>query len=215
VRASARLPALLGAAFLLSAAGPADLAGRYALSGVMEAAGGLELRPDGTFSYGLSYGALDEQAEGKWRVDGNRVLLTTSPTPQPPEFRLAEAIPGEPDLFRLKLENPSGAPIANIEVVAKLANGSEERTQTRTDWLEAPLDPAHQPVSVRFIIPVFDVTSPAFPVDVKQARSYRFVLDPKDLGVRDFRDWPLEIRGDLLAPEGAPGSQGFRRLKAD
>ena len=42
---------LLPAALLLAAAGPPPLAGDYALVGVHEAAGGLQLLPDGRFRY--------------------------------------------------------------------------------------------------------------------------------------------------------------------
>jgi hypothetical protein len=52
-------------------------------------------------------------------------------------------------------------------------------------------------------------------VDAKAVQQLRYVLDPRDLGVRDFRDWPLEVRGDLLVPEGARGSGGFRRVETD
>ena len=70
------LAALLLAALPVTA-GPE---GRYRLTGVQDAASGIELRADHTFSYGLSYGALDEMAEGVWKQAGDTVLLTTQPT---------------------------------------------------------------------------------------------------------------------------------------
>jgi hypothetical protein len=182
------------------------------LVGVREAAGGLELGPDGRFRYGFTYGALDEQASGRWRTEGNRILLTTDPAPIPPEWTLVAAEPGDPKLFALILEGPTGSPIPNIEVEVRMRDGSVEAAQTRAGWMEAELD-GREPVSVSFRIPVFDVGSPAFPIDVAKARRIRVRLDPKDLGVRDFRDWPLEVRGDLLAPPGAPEGQGFRRME--
>ena len=214
MRRLAALLALLLAGPLLAAA-PANLAGVYALTGMREAAGGLELTTDGRFRYGLSYGALDEQAEGKWRQQGNRILLTTDPSPRPPEWTLVSSEKGDPALFQLILENPSGQPIPNIGVEARLKDGSIEESRTRSDWLEAPLDATHIPIAVRFHIPVFDVSSPEFPIDLAKGHRLRFRLDPKDLGTRDFRDWPLEIRGDLLAPPDAPEGQGFRRAQAD
>jgi hypothetical protein len=204
------------ALLLLAGAAPTPvaekLAGQYALSGVREAAGGLELGADGRFRYGLSYGALDEQAEGRWRQEGNRVLLTTDPTPRAPEWSLVLAEAGEPKLFALILEGPEGRPIPNIEVEVRMKDGSVEQGQTRSEWMEAELD-GRVPVAVTFRIPVFDVGSPSFAIDVAKARKYRFRLNPRDLGVRDFRDWPLEIRGDLLAPPDAPEGQGFRRME--
>ncbi len=197
---------------MLAAAGPSRLEGAYMLVGVREAAGGLELMADGRFRYGFTYGALDEQAEGHWRQEGNRILLTTDPTPRPPEWSLVLAEPGEPKLFALILEGPNGRPIPNIEVEVRMNDGSTEKTNTQSEWLEADLD-GRLPVSVSFHIPVFDVSSPAFPIDVAKARKYRFRLDPRDMGIRDFRDWPLEVRGTLLAPPDAPEGQGFRRME--
>src|SRR3954469_6839333 len=61
---------------------PASLVGTYD-GGQMEMAAGLELRADGRFNYGLSYGALDEEAAGRWTLNGDRVLLTSDPVIAP------------------------------------------------------------------------------------------------------------------------------------
>ena len=76
----------LGAAILLAAPGcataeaPPQVAGLYQIN-QMEMAGGLELQPNGRFRYAFDYGAVSEEAEGKWTVEGNGVLLTTDPMP--------------------------------------------------------------------------------------------------------------------------------------
>ena len=204
---------LLPMVLLFAAAASAGPEGAYMLVGVREAAGGLELQADGRFRYAFTYGALDEHAEGSWRQDGNRVLLTTDPTPRPPEWSLVGAEPGDPKVLALILEGPNGEAIPNIEVRVGMSDGSVETGQTMREWLEADLDGVRRPVSVSFHVAVFEVTSPGFPIDVAKNRRYRFRLDPRDLGVRDFRDWPLEMKGDLLAPPGAPESQGFRRME--
>lgn len=191
---------------------PGSLAGDYMLVGMREAAGGLRLGADGRFRYGFTYGALDEQAEGLWRLVGNRILLTTEPEPKPPAWELASSEPGDPKLFALLLEGPNGRPMENIEARIRMADGSVETASTRADWMEAELD-GRSPVAVTFHIPVFDIDSPTFAVDVAKARRYRFRLDPRDIGVRNFRDWPLEVRGELLAPPDAPEGQGFRRME--
>src|SRR3954469_7368254 len=61
-------------------------AGHYRLVGEQDAASELALRPNGRFQYFLIYGALDEQAEGRWSVAGGVVTLVTEPRPVPPEF---------------------------------------------------------------------------------------------------------------------------------
>jgi hypothetical protein len=208
----APLTLLLSTLIMLEQPAPASVAGDYMLVGVREAAGGLQLGADGRFRYAFTYGALDEQAEGRWRREGDRILLTTDPTPQPPDWSLLSAEPGEPGQFALILEGPNGRPIPNIEVEVRMTDASVEKGTTQAEWLEAELD-GRTPAAVRFHIPVFDVASPAFPIEAAKAGRYRFRLDPRDLGVRDFRDGPLEVKGDLLAPPDAPGGQGFRRME--
>ena len=68
---------ILGAAQVPAAA---DLAGLYETQ-QMEVAAALELQPDGHFRYVLTYGAVDEAAEGEWTFDGASVHLTSSPMP--------------------------------------------------------------------------------------------------------------------------------------
>ncbi len=174
-----------------------------------EAAAGLELRSDGSFAYGLTTGSLDEQADGSWRQERKRVLLTTTPRPRPPVFTLVAADPGTPGALHLRLENPAGRPIPDIRVEVTMSDGSRVVSQTGSDWLELPLD-GLTPVALGFTIPVYERASPVFPI--AGARRYRFLLDPADLGVRDFQDTPLEISGELLTMPGAAAGQGFKRV---
>lgn len=203
---------------LLIAAAPATVVGEYRVTGVPEAAGGIELRSDGRFRYAFSYGALDETAEGVWHQHGQLIFLTTDPKPRPPSFTVASLEPGKPGSFQLRLENPAGQPIPNIEVKIGFKSGETDTVQTRlnpdTDhWMEGDIDARHTPISLQFRIPVFDVHSQLIPVDVTKARRYRIVLDPADLGERDFQDWALDIKGDMLVPEGARQGEGFRRVR--
>src|SRR5262249_16713233 len=81
---------------------PASLAGLYD-GRQMEMAAGLELKPDGRFNYALSYGALDEQAAGKWTVSGDRVLLTSNPV-HAPRFVLVSRGGGADGSLRVELD---------------------------------------------------------------------------------------------------------------
>ena len=82
------------AAFLLFAApvsAAPQVAGLYETQQI-EVAAALELQPDGRFRYVLSYGAVDEAAEGDWRFDGAAVHLTSNPMPpENPPLELGEA----------------------------------------------------------------------------------------------------------------------------
>jgi hypothetical protein len=63
---------------LLPAAAPPpprpQLGGRYLLQ-KMETASELRLTPDGRFAWAWSQGAIDLQTEGRWRREGDRLLL--------------------------------------------------------------------------------------------------------------------------------------------
>lgn len=65
------------------------LAGHYYLSGIRETGSELLLRADGHFEWYLSYGAVDQQADGQWKREGATVLLTANrPDSSAPLFRL-------------------------------------------------------------------------------------------------------------------------------
>ena len=55
--------------------GDARYAGHYYLNGVMEIGSELLLRADGSFEFGLAYGANDQYGKGCWVKQGNRISL--------------------------------------------------------------------------------------------------------------------------------------------
>lgn len=62
---------------LAAAAPPPPLAGLY-VSHAMEVGAALELTADHRFRYQLDYGAVSEQAEGRWTRDKSHVYLTAT-----------------------------------------------------------------------------------------------------------------------------------------
>lgn len=78
------------------------LAGHYYLSGVMETGSELLLRPDGSFAWLMSYGVVDQEARGKWRVDGDAVLLEAG-----------SSADGQPAFRQLRLRVDHGALLLN------------------------------------------------------------------------------------------------------
>lgn len=87
------LSSALACASLLSlsipavAADQAALAGHYYLQGVTEVGSELLLKKDGRFEWMLSYGAVDQQASGDWRVAGEEVTLVSGNGGKEPQFR--------------------------------------------------------------------------------------------------------------------------------
>lgn len=66
------------------------LAGEYQLAGVMETGSGLLLRPDGSFEWVFSYGALDLGARGTWTRMSDAVELTVVDMAFPPQVPQAK-----------------------------------------------------------------------------------------------------------------------------
>lgn len=66
-----------------AAAERARYAGHYYLEGVMEVGSELLLKPDGRFEWMLSYGAVDQQAEGQWESTAGGIVLQRDQSPTP------------------------------------------------------------------------------------------------------------------------------------
>lgn len=72
---------------LANAADTSDPTGHYYLSGMTEVGSELLLKKSGEFEWVLMYGATDMAAQGTWKRDGQRIVLTPH-GPQPGKFRL-------------------------------------------------------------------------------------------------------------------------------
>jgi hypothetical protein len=55
-----------------------DISGEYMLTNVREMASGFLLMPDHQFQFFFSYGALDRQAKGEWRQEGDQVIFNST-----------------------------------------------------------------------------------------------------------------------------------------
>lgn len=67
------------------------LPGRYYLSGVHEVGSELKLSADGRYTSATSYGGVDLFTEGRWRVEGQEVVLHDNDALPTPPFRVLKA----------------------------------------------------------------------------------------------------------------------------
>src|SRR5947209_3621774 len=116
----------------------------------MEMAAGLELKADGRFRYGLSYGALDEEAAGKWTMSGDRVLLTSDPIVAP-RFVLVSHGKGVGGTLQVGLDVPKGLSRQYFDAVILNTNGKTERRQLGEDGLSSPFTGDNAPTSLRML----------------------------------------------------------------
>ena len=88
-----------------------SIAGEYYLEGLREMASGFLLRPDGSFEFFFTYGAMDRFARGKWVKKNGQLKLTSKPKP-PYDFALVESKTQPHDFISIKMEaaNPALLP---------------------------------------------------------------------------------------------------------
>ncbi|WP_434626754.1 hypothetical protein [Chromobacterium sp. CV08] len=108
------------------ASGPAPsepaLAGHYYLQGVREVGGELLLKPDGSFEWGLSYGAVDQYAQGRWTLRQGKVELDAAGPDKEPAFRpfrdeeMRVRRPAEPGHWIAIVGMPGVGPMQGVEV---------------------------------------------------------------------------------------------------
>jgi hypothetical protein len=164
----------------------------------MEMAAALQLLADGRFRYALAYGALDEEAAGKWIVRGDRVLLTSDPVTAP-RFGLVSQSKGAPGVLRVDLDVPKGLSRQYFDAAITTANGQAERKQLAEDGLSLPFAAAEAPTAIRLLLPMFEVASGPVRLDANSGYSVRFRFEPNDIGKVSFQATPLKIvNGELL-----------------
>lgn len=197
-------------AILIAAVAPASLVGIYD-GGQMELAAGLELRAAGHFRYGLTYGALDEEAEGLWTVEGDHVLLTTEPAVVPPRFTLVEQKPAASGNLAVTIVDPKGRALPNIDIAVTFDTGDPEIVQSRDEAIELSLEPARPPVAILLAVPVFDVESDPFPIDAAKGYGFTFRFEPNGLGTADFKRTPLAVEDGVLVVPRFDRTLRFRK----
>lgn len=172
---------------------------------------GLELREDGRFRYGLSYGALDEQAQGTWTADEGQVLLTSDPF-VPPRFVLLGRLDAPGGQLRIILDLPEGMLRQYFQAELRLSDGRVVDHQLSDGQEPLEFDPREKPVSVALVLPIFGLRSQA--VDLPEARgsAIRFRFEPHELGKVAFSKTALRKDHGALILIRHDRTIRFRRL---
>jgi hypothetical protein len=171
---------------------------RYRLVGVHDAASELILYPDGRFEYALAYGALDEEAKGRWTRSGNTIRLTTVPKPRPAVFSAGPSGRTTDAPLTIKVVLPNGRGLALVDFVITFDTGPPISGYTQDDgWT---LDPAEKrtPRSITLGIPMYELKSQVFAIEAAKGNQLTFVLTPNDLGTIDFENLPLTMGANRL-----------------
>lgn len=208
---------LLATLLLLTAAAPGDPAHPAALVGVydghqMEMGAGLDLKADGRFHYGLSYGALDEEAQGSWAVDHGSVVLTSDHVTLP-RFTLVEQKAGPGKELRVTLDVPRGMNAQYFDAVVVLADGRTMQQQLgEEDETVIPIPARAVPTRMMVVLSMFELHGDWVAIDPAKGGRFHFRFEPNDLGKVDFRGTALKIEGGELLLDRYGRTVRFRRV---
>lgn len=172
---------------------------------------GLELREDGRFRYGLSYGALDEQAQGTWTSDEGQVLLTSDPF-VPPRFVLVNRRDAPIGQLRITLDVPEGMSRQYFHAELRRADGSVVDHQLSDRQEPLAFDPQEKPVSVALVLPIFGLRSEAVKMAGGGGSEMRFRFEPNELGTVAFSKTALRKDHGALILIRHDRTIRFRRL---
>lgn len=213
VAAAALAVAVPLAALAKAPSGPSkhtDVVGMYD-GGQTEMAVGLELRDDGRFRYGLSYGALDEQAQGTWTSNEDEVLLTSDPF-VPPRFVLVNRLDAPVGQLKIILDLPDGMSRQYFDAEVRLADGRVVDHQLNDRQEPLAFDPRENPVSVALTLPIFGLRSETLELSGVGGSAIRFRFEPNALGTVAFSKTALRKDHGTLILLRHDRTIRFRRL---
>ncbi len=116
-----------------------SIAGEYYLTGVREMASGFWLKPDSSFEFFFSYGALDRTGKGRWRLnDANQVIFTSGPRPAA-DFTLTGSSKKENKDVMFRIVHNSPLVLATIIFRVQTATGEiDKKTNSQGEAIFPP-----------------------------------------------------------------------------
>ena len=210
--------ALCSATIALSSTAVAGdgIAGRYRLHDGPDVASELVLKPDGKFEYFLMAGSLDEQSQGTWKVDGTTLRLNTLPKPVPAEFSRGPTSSTANGKLVIHVTNAQGRGLASVHFDLGFDSGPPVKGYTQDyGWTLEP-DESRTPRWIELSVPIYNLRSSRFPIDLAKGNELTFILTPNDLGTIDFTGMQIDIqphklimhRDGVLIPYDAEAAKG-------
>jgi len=99
--------------------------GEYYLQGVMETASAILLKPDNTFEIYYSYGAVDREGKGRWKMENNKIILNSRPWPKNDFKLISNKVTGE-ELTTVKIITSNQQLLPYFEVMIRTADGEKK-----------------------------------------------------------------------------------------
>lgn len=184
-----------------------------------ELASSLLLTADGRFRYILSYGALDEHADGRWNRTGTLISLTTQPEPKPSTILLDSMSTTDRDAAALSLivtgpNDPADQGLAGIDFRIECDSGDPIEGYTQQDGWQISTLEGRTPRWIQLFERIHGTQSDRIPIPAG-TRAIRFRFQANDFGIADFRAAPVTVEGDRLTLTHRMGILHYVRVKTE
>ncbi len=187
-----------------------ELAGPYAVRR-MEMGGGILLRPDGRFGYELSYGALDEFAQGQWSCEGDTVTLKGDPV-NPPRFVTLSDKSVTADRLTIELDLGGGSGHPNFSVLALYPDGSRKWMDFQNRVLTVDLSASPRPVTVQMVLELYQIAGDTIPVPATGGADVTVRFDRNDMGRVAFAGTTARVDNGVLMLDRFGETLRFERV---
>lgn len=162
-----------------------EITGTYCLGGVREVGSCFRFNSDQTFEFFLSYGAYDQSSEGRWRLEGNDVVLDGPSFDRKPSFVFRESRPGEGSGPVVLVLGPAGNGLAGVDVRVR-CDGRAHEGYTQSYGYALPCTSLPDELALGIRMYGLDFQPIAVPGGVGGRRTLVFQFEPGDLGKTSF-----------------------------
>ena len=111
--------------------------GEYYLQGVMETSSAILLKPDHSFEIYYSYGSIDRQGSGRWKMENNRIILNSRPWPKN-DFKLVTRQSTADELTTVKITTGNEQLLPYFEVMIRAADGEKKGNTNANGIYQTP-----------------------------------------------------------------------------
>lgn len=153
--------------------------GEYYLEGVMETAAGFKVDADSSFQFFFSYGALDRQGKGRWRMSGNDIIFNSGQAVNDFLLESSEKTSQNAVLIKLTRTDPS----INRFFHAELIQGGQY-VHAQADAQGIIQFPMQKVDSIKLFFEWCPEKSSVFPITAPDHNMFVFQLQPSILDVQ-------------------------------
>jgi hypothetical protein len=173
---------------------PETIEGEYYLEGLREMASGFLFRPDGSFQFFFTYGAMDRFGSGKW-VQNDGQLVLNSRTKPPYDFALVDSKLQSHDFINIKMD--SANPSLLRHVFCSLQNGVEGTWKQMSQYgdVQFPKQPVE---TISLILEFCPERFSIIPINQQEHNEFTFRFETTIMEVF-FQNFSLQVKPDGLS----------------